>query len=167
MESYRSRIAVTHPNIQGELSLRLGDIWKLKSGMSPGWLFRSFVSSPRMFDLAVRNLQCEGYVKVGDSFLDAHTMLADCPQKTYAITLSEWERVSTSLEVVEEFHFRDASVSRLQVWAVDPKVLSFEALRIAVAVSFTDLELADEPRLSGALTELMSDYKIEFDRGEK
>lgn len=44
MESYRSRIAVTHPNIQGELSLRLGDIWKLKSGMSPGWLFRSFVS---------------------------------------------------------------------------------------------------------------------------
>jgi len=50
---------------------------------------------------------------------------------------------------------------RLQLWPFDPYSLNERQLRLAVAVSFTDLELLNDPRLSGALEELLEDYNID------
>lgn len=63
---------------------------------------------------------------------------------------------------VDSFHFRDASVSKVQVWPYDPRGLSPEQMRLAVAVSYTDSELLEEPRLCGALSNLLSEYRVEF-----
>ncbi|CAD5200361.1 hypothetical protein [Pseudomonas sp. FEN] len=90
-------------------------------------------------------------------------MLADWTQKTYGVELSTWKRIRTDLEVVTGFGFRDASVARIQVWPFDPMSLSFDALKIAVAVSYTDVELIREERVVGALNDLLDIYNFEAD----
>lgn len=136
----------------------------------PIFMLRSIVSSPRLKDVFVRDFPVDDLVQVGDSYLDKHTMLADQPQKTYALSQVEWQRRESQANVVSEFHFRDTSVSKLQVWPFDPRNLDEEQLRIAVAVSFTEFEVFDEPRLSLSLGDLLADlsvttdYSYEFER---
>lgn len=136
----------------------------------PIFMLRSIVSSPRLKDVFVRDFPVDDLVQVGDSYLDKHTMLADQPQKTYALSQVEWHRRESQANVVSEFHFRDTSVSKLQLWPFDPRILDEEQLRIAVAVSFTEFEVFDEPRLSLSLDDLLADlsvttdYSYEFER---
>ncbi len=65
------------------------------------------------------------------------------------------------VEIVEDFHFTDTTVCRIQVWPFDPSTLDLEAMKIAVALSITDLEMDYEPRICGAVRDLLIDYKIE------
>lgn len=123
---------------------------------------KSLISSPRLFDVYLKDFVGSEAILAGDSFLDLHTNLADSLQKTYAITLSDWEVVRELYVEVDSFHFRDASVSKVQVWPYDPRGLSPEQMRLAVAVSYTDSELLEEPRLCGALSNLLSEYRVEF-----
>ena len=135
----------------------------LSDGRTPMRVLRSLVSSPRLADYTVRGFNADGFVHVGDSFVDEHTMLADCTQKTYGVELSTWKRIRADLEVITGFGFRDASVTRIQVWPFDPMSLSFDALKIAVAVSYTDVELIREERVVGALNDLLDIYNFEAD----
>ena len=48
---------------------------------------RSYVSSPRLMDVYVRQFPTEDQFFVGDSFLDQRTMLADSLQRTYGLSL--------------------------------------------------------------------------------
>ncbi|HGY9618731.1 TPA: hypothetical protein ACOJNU_000804 [Pseudomonas putida] len=123
---------------------------------------KSLISSPRLFDVYLKDFVGGESILAGDSFLDLHTNLADSLQKTYAITLADWEVVRELYVEVDSFDFRDASVSKVQVWPYDPRSLSPEQMRLAVAVSFTDSELLEEPRLCGALRALLSEYRVEF-----
>ncbi|WP_395589289.1 hypothetical protein [Pseudomonas sp. TR47] len=123
---------------------------------------KSLISSPRLFDVYLKDFLGGEAILAGDSFLDLHTNLADSPQKTYAIKMSDWEVVRELYVEVDSFHFRDTSVSKVQVWPYDPRSLSPEQMRLAVAVSYTDSELLEEPRLCGALRNLLSEYRVEF-----
>jgi hypothetical protein len=115
------------------------------------------VSSPRLFDLMVRQLPTEGLVNVGDSFLDKRTMLADWPQRTYGISLHVWVSIHKRVELVDVFHMNDASVSKVQVWPFDPASLSEEEMRLAVALSYTAAELYAEPRIVGSLNDVLNE----------
>lgn len=119
---------------------------------------RDHVSSPRLLSFGVKVFSHQGLVFAGDSFLDNHTMLADCVQKTYAISLYEWRLIEASVECVEHCDFRDDSVMKLQVWSVDPLALSAFAMGVAVALSYKHSELIAESRISSALHELMSPW---------
>lgn len=123
---------------------------------------KSLISSPRLFDVYLKDFVGSEAILAGDSYLDLHTNLGDSIQKTYAITLGDWEVVCELYAEVDSFHFRDASISKVQVWPYDPRSLSPEQMRLAVAVSYTDSELLEEPRLCGALRELLSEYRVEF-----
>ncbi|WP_163002420.1 hypothetical protein [Pseudomonas viridiflava] len=100
---------------------------------------------------------------VGDSYLSQRSMLADWPCRTYGIELRHWCEIEQDLILVDAVPFGDRSISRIQVWAFDPKTLSPEALKIAVCLSYQDLELIREPRLFGAINEVLREYNIEAD----
>lgn len=124
---------------------------------------RAVLSSPRLADFFVRKLNTDRLTVVGDSFLSKHTSLGDWRYKTYGMSLSEWEEVQRTVEVVESVPFGDLSVSRLQIWPFDPQELSPEAMKLAVAVTYHNMELLYEPRVFGAINELLSEYNIEAD----
>ena len=124
---------------------------------------RSVLSSPRLTDVFVRKLNSTQLAVVGDSFLSKHTALGDWRHKTYGMSLRAWDEVQRTVEVVESFPFGDLSVSRLQIWPFDPHELSLEAMKLAVAVSYHDMELIYEPRIFGAINELLAEYNIEAD----
>jgi hypothetical protein len=94
-------------------------------------------------------------------------MLADRPQRTYWLSLGRWKEISSSITEVETFPFRDGTVSRIQIWPFDPLGLSPEAMRIAVAVSYTSLGLIREPRIVGAINDLLREYNVQVDPEEQ
>ncbi|MFJ2684241.1 hypothetical protein ACIOYV_10920 [Pseudomonas sp. NPDC087342] len=114
-------------------------------------------SSPRLFDLMIRQLPTEGLVHVGDTFLDQRTMLADSPQRTYGVSLSQWQGMQKHVEVVDVFHVNEFSVSKVQVWPFDPGSLGEEEARLAIALSYTAAELYAEPRIVGALNDVLDE----------
>lgn len=118
---------------------------------------RSYVSSPRLMDFCVRNLDVDGLALVGDSFLDGRTMFADWPQRTFGISLARWEILQDDCEIVQHYDLRDLSVAKLQIWPFDPKVLSDDQSILAVALSYTALEMYAEPRIVGALNDVLAD----------
>lgn len=122
---------------------------------------RSLVSSPRLSDHFVRNPDSSGLVLVADSFLSEHTMLGDHAQRSFGVSLEAWTEMKDKVELVDDFHFKDTTVSRVQVWPFDPSTLDLEAMKIAVALSITDLEMDYEPRICGAVRDLLIDYQIE------
>lgn len=122
---------------------------------------RSLVSSPRLSDHFVRNLDSRSLVPVADSFLSEHTMLGDHRQRSFGVSLEAWAQMRDRVEIVQDFHFTDTTVCRIQVWPFDPSTLDLEAMKIAVALSITDLEMDYEPRICGAVRDLLIDYKIE------
>jgi len=155
-------MAVTDEHLLEKIKALLAESIRIKFGY-PIFLLRSVVSSPRLKDVYVKDFSVDGLIEVGDSYLDKFTMLADQPQKTYGISIAQWEAVENGATFVDEFHFRDTSVIKLQVWPFDPSILTAEQLRIAVAVSFTEFEIFDEPRLSLALDELLEDIPVTAD----
>ncbi|NIE75519.1 hypothetical protein F3J45_13845 [Pantoea sp. Ap-967] len=152
-------MTVTDEHLLEKVKVFLAERSRIKFGY-PIFLLRSLVSSPRLKDVYVRDFSADGLIEVGDSYLDKCTMLSDQPQKTYGISIDQWEAVESRATFVDEFHFRDTSVIKLQVWPFDPSSLTAEQLRVAVAVSFTELEIFDEPRLALALDELLEDISV-------
>ncbi|QVW21852.1 hypothetical protein KJF94_18370 [Pseudomonas hormoni] len=124
---------------------------------------RSYVSSPRLMDFSVRNFPAEKFAAVGDTFLDKRTMFADSPQKTYGIFLGDWEVMKPQLDLVDAYSHNDTSVINVQVWAFDPCALDEHQTRLAVALSYTRLELYAEPRIIGALNDVLEDVGLFVD----
>jgi hypothetical protein len=140
---------------------------RLKSGDSLIDLdeVRSYVSSPRLFDITVRNLK--GSLDcVGDTFLDKRSMLADWPQRTYGVSLEHWKAMSSSAELIDDFHHNDTNVAKIQVWSFEPSSLNEEHLRLAVALSYTAAEFRAESRIVGALNHVLNElgFYVDGDR---
>ncbi len=146
-------------SLSGSLEIRFGH---------PLFILRSIVSSPRLKDIYVREYPVQNLVPVGDTYMDKHTMLADENQKTYGISLAEWGVNEGTAQVVTDFDLGDTTVAKLQVWPFDPRELDEDQLRIAIAVSFNEFEIFNEPRLSLALGDLLeclnvtTDYTYKF-----
>lgn len=131
-------------------------------GETPFFVLASLVSSPRLFEAFWKNVEPGSFVEAGDTFLEKHTMLTDNRQKTYAISLAEWHEAASKYTDVEQYELDDASISRIQIWPYDPRTLSFEQMVLSVGMSFTDAELQEEPRLCGALRDLMKAFRVEY-----
>lgn len=132
------------------------------AGGTPFFVLSSIVSSPRLFDVFWKDVATDAFVKAGDSFLEQYTMLCDNHQKTYAISWNEWQKLDGTYATVDEYDINDTSISKIQVWPYDPRTLTFKQMVLSVGVSFTDEELQEEPRLCGALRELMKDFQVEY-----
>lgn len=167
MTDISTLIMANHPDLLEKLERHLAFEYKLNDGSTPWWVLRSLISSPRLADVYVSGFDPDGYAEVGDTFLDKHTMLADRPQRTYGVSLERWSQISTSAKVIESFPFRDRTVTRLQLWPFDPVGLSHESMKIAVSVSYTALELIREPRIVGAINDLLSAYNFQADPHER
>lgn len=124
---------------------------------------RSVVSSPRLMDFAVRNVSISQLALVGDSFLEKRTMLADSPQRTYGVSLRDWERIKPTVQLVSDFHHADTSVTKLQVWPFDPNTVGEHQAYLAVALSYTYLELYAEPRIVGSINDILGDIGFFID----
>lgn len=124
---------------------------------------RSFVSSPRLMDVHVRQLPVHDWFVAGDSFLDQRTRLADSPQRTYGVSLHDWALLQTSVEIAQDYHYSDSSVARIQIWSFDPCSLTEDQARLAVALSYISLELYAEPRIVGSLNDILEEIGFFID----
>ncbi|MNQ43926.1 hypothetical protein D3C85_576660 [compost metagenome] len=124
-------------------------------------VLRRHISSPRMQDVYLREFSHLGHVKVGLSYLDAHTMLADNREKTIAMSPYDWVKKAQRVMSIEEPTRHDSFV-RVQLWTFDPAALKEDALAIAVMLSFTDRELYD-PRISQAVDQIARQFGFRCD----
>lgn len=161
MEMQINIMMANHQDIISLVRIFLGDEESSKQTTVPLYILKACISSPRLFDVYLRDFPGTSFLKVGDSYLDSLTMLGDLPQKTYGVSLADWSRIKSRYQDAGSFLPNDKSVSRVQIWPFDPKSLTPEQLKLAIAVSYSDLELYREPRLSGALRDLLVDYGIE------
>jgi hypothetical protein len=144
------------PNL--EIHLRDELKWEFNQGLVDLRHVRSLVSSPRLISLCVRAFSHPALAEAGDTFLDSRTRLADYPQKTMAMSFTNYRTLVDSVEVVDEYHPHDASVMKLQIWPYEPGDLNKFAMAVAVALSYTPAELMAESRISGAIDELVSEW---------
>lgn len=144
------------PNL--EIHLRDELKWEFNQGLVDLRHVRSLVSSPRLISLCVRAFSHPALAEAGDTFLDSRTRLADYPQKTMAISFTNYRTLVDSVEVVGEYHPLDASVMKLQIWPYEPGDLNKFAMAVAVALSYTPAELMAESRISAAIDELVSEW---------
>lgn len=148
-----SVVMANHPTLQVYLRRELE--WEFSQGPVDLRHVRSLVSSPRLMSLGVRAFSHPSLFEAGDTFLDLRTMLADYPQKTMAISFTNYRTLVDSAAVVDEYHPHDASVMKLQIWPFEPGDLSDFAMAVAVALSYTPAELMAESRISAAIGELV------------
>lgn len=148
-----------HPDLAQEVKFALSLLNRDKYGY-PLYMLKSIISSPRLRDVYLRSYPVDELAIAGDNYLAQHTMIADLQQKTYAIGMQDWEKRPGEVLPFGGFHPYDPSVIKLQIWPFDPKALSAEQFLLAVAVSFHDVEIKDEPRVSLALDELMEDWDV-------
>lgn len=88
-----------------------------ESGLIDIELVKGYVSSPRLADFYIRGLHGCGLVAVGDTFLDARTMLADRTQKTFAVPIQRWTDFVKGKELlVGDPEFGDSNVTRIELW---------------------------------------------------
>jgi hypothetical protein len=115
-------------------------------------VLREHFSSPRLFDVYLQEFGHECWTAAGVSLLEQHTMLADNPEPTVAISLARWNSnlKGNVLELNAPKH-GDKFV-RVQIWSVDPTQLGFNRMAIGTLLSFTEGELYD-PRLGMAVDE--------------
>jgi hypothetical protein len=118
---------------------------------------RGYVSSPKLAEIYVRGQHGAGagLVAVGDTYLDARTMLADRAQKTFAVSILELDHFLDGKEVIQEPGFRDGNATRIEVWSFDPATLPPDQLILAVALSYTTREFIQNERAAGAVNELI------------
>lgn len=166
MVDFSTLIMANHPDLIARIKRHFEEEYALNDGRIPMRVLKALVSSPRLADFYVRDFSSDGYVLVGDSFLDRFTMLADMRQKTYGLSLHRWNEISSELVMVSDYDFRDLTITRIQVWPFDPRDLNLDSLKVAVAVSYTALELVREPRIVGALNELLRLYNVQADPDE-
>lgn len=121
-------------------------------------MVRDRISSPRLMSFGVRAFTHQGLAVAGDSYLDKFTMLGDGLQKTFALSLDNWNLISDRIEYVENYDFRDPTVVKLQIWSVAPHSLGPFAMAMAVALSYKRSELIAESRISLALGDLVSQW---------
>lgn len=124
-------------------------------------VLRSYISSPRIEDVYLKEFSDHEYVKVGLSYLDERTMLCDNPEKTIAMSLPQWVNKAPRVTILEE-PTRNDNFVRVQVWTFDAHMLKDEQLDIAVMLSFTDRELSD-PRIGQAVNEIARKHGFRCD----
>lgn len=121
---------------------------------------RSYFSSPR-----VQDMFCEGDLsfagtRVGRSYLDRFTMLADNKQPTVATTIASWANNSSQFTTIVNPTFKN-DFTMIQIWPYYPGLLTELQLKVAVLLSFTDYELED-PRLGIAVDEVARTIGFSF-----
>lgn len=150
-----NRVMANEPNLLKKLLNEL-QYRRSKSGLIDIELVKGYVSSPRLADFYFRGLHGYGLVAVGDTFLDARTMLADRAQKTYAAPIQGWSDFIEGKELLAgDPEFRDSNITRIQLWPFDPSTLSEEQLILAVAISYSPREWIAEERIAGAIDQLI------------
>ncbi|WHS59803.1 hypothetical protein [Pseudomonas sp. G2-4] len=149
-------VMASHPNLENHLRGELK--WEFSQGLVDLRHVRSLVSSPRLISLSVRAFSHPALAEAGDTFLDSRTRLADYPQKTMAISLTNYLLLVSALEIVDEYDPNDRSVMKLQVWPFEPRDLNEFAIAVAVALSYTPAELLAESRISLAINELVGKW---------
>ncbi|WP_322979282.1 hypothetical protein [Pseudomonas sp. C11] len=149
-------VMANHPNLQQYLTRVLD--WEFSRGPVDFALIRNFVSSPRLMSFSIKAFSHPALCPAGDTYLDTRTMLADYPQKSFALALGEWEVLKMHVEFVNEFTSLDASVMNIQVWPFDPRLLDDFQMVVAVALSYTSAELTSESRISLAINELVQQW---------
>lgn len=149
-------VMADHPDLLMYLRQRLA--WEFENGIVDFKLLRSLVSSPNLAAMYVRAFSHPALCAAGETYLDARTMLADRRQRTYALSLSEWEQLAQRVEVLDEYQFTDLSIMKLQIWPFDPRVLDDFQMAIAVSLSFLPSELMADSRVSLAIDELVQDW---------
>lgn len=156
-------IMANHPNSVAIAKNRIRQsVYYCVNGETPFFVLASIVSSPRLFDVFLKDICPTTFTEAGDTFLSRHTMLADNCEMSYAISLAQWSDIAGRYTEVDQYEKGDTSISKIQVWPFDPRLLSFEQMVLSVGMSYSDEDLKDEPRLCGALRNLMKDYKIEY-----
>lgn len=126
---------------------------------------RDLVSSPRLADHLVENIDTDGLVLVGDSFLNQQNLRVECERNTYAISLDGWLAIKDGVRFARGGAESDEGVICIQVWPFDPSSLSLQALRIAVSVSYSDLELQSQPKTAEAINMLIDRFLNELNEG--
>lgn len=149
-------VMANHPNLQDHLRRELE--WEFSQGPVDLRYVRSLVSSPRLRSLFVRAFSHSAIAEAGDTYLDSRTLLADYPQKTMAISLTNYLLLEGTVEVVDEYSPSDPSLMKLQVWPFEPGDLNEFAMAVAVALSYTPAELMAESRISLAIDELVGKW---------
>lgn len=149
-------VMANHSNLQDHLRGELE--WEFTQGLVDLRHVRSLVSSPRLRSLCVRAFSHPALAEAGDTYLDSRTMLADYPQKTKAISLTNYLLLENAVEVVDEYSHNDPSLMKLQVWPFEPVDLNEFAMTMAVALSYTPVELMAESRISLAIDELVGKW---------
>ncbi|HEK2289128.1 TPA: hypothetical protein ACRNTS_004626 [Pseudomonas aeruginosa] len=149
-------VMANHPNLYAYLRSALE--WEFAQGGVDLRLVRNFVSSPRLMSFRVKLFSHPALSPAGNTYLDKRTMLADFPQKTYAVAFHEWKNLVDHVVFVDKFAWRDASIMNIQVWPYTPASLDEFAMTIAVALSYTPVELMAESRISLALDELVHQW---------
>jgi hypothetical protein len=115
-------------------------------------VLREHFSSPRLFDVYLRDFNPESGPSVGITLVCDHTLLADNSEPTIAISIDRWNKLfKRSACVVDRPQHREKFV-RAQIWSVDPTQCGFNRIAIGTLLSFTDQELQD-PRLGLAVGE--------------
>ncbi|WP_458131009.1 hypothetical protein [Pseudomonas sp. R3-41] len=149
-------VMATHPNLENHLRGELE--WEFSQGPVDLRYVRSLVSSPRLRSMFVRAFSHPALAEAGDTFLDSRTLLADYPQKTMAISLTNYQLLEGAVEVVDEYSPNDPSLMKLQIWPYEPRDLNEFAMAIAVALSYTPAELMAESRISAAIDDLVGKW---------
>lgn len=149
-------VMAAQPNLQDYLRRELE--WEFRQGPVDLRYVRSLVSSPRLKSLFVRAFSHPALAEAGDTFLDSRTLLADYPQKTMAISLTNYLLLEGAVEFVDEYSPNDSSLMKLQVWPFEPGDLNEFAMAVAVALSYTPAELMAESRISLAINELVGKW---------
>ena len=126
---------------------------------------RDLVSSPRLADHLVESIDTHGLVLVGDSFLSQQIWHGECERSTYAISLDRWLVIKDGVRFARAGAKSSESVICIQVWPFDPCSLSLQAMRIAVSVSYSDLELQSQPRTAEAINMLIERCLNEINQG--
>jgi hypothetical protein len=116
---------------------------------------RKFVSSPKLAEFHVRGLHGDGLVPVGDTFLDARTLLADRGHQTFAVPIQSWPTFSKEKIIIDNFGINDKKITRIELWSFDPTELDEGQLTLAIGLSYTLREFYQEPRIAGAVDELI------------
>lgn len=129
--------------------------WGARDGLISIADVRKFVSSPKLAEFHIRGFHGDGLVPVGDTFLDARTMLADRPHKTFAVPIQSWPEFSKGKIFVENVGFNDKQITRIELWPFDPTELDEDQLTLAVALSYNLREFYGEPRIAGAVDEVI------------
>lgn len=150
-----NRVMANEPNLLKKLLNEL-QYRRSESGLIDIELVKGYVSSPRLADFYVRGHHGAGLVAVGDTFLDARTMLADRAQRTYAVPIQRWPDFIEGKELLAgDPDFCDSNVTRIELWPFDPSMLSEQQLALAVAISYSPREWIADERIAGAVDQLI------------